>query len=151
MSCIFCDFVTGKRKIQMNGLPFMPLNVTENTVSFLSMSFPEKEDGHILVIPKKHYRYVEDIPKYVHHELTDHVILIARVLRRTHEGCNILLNDGKSAGQCIFHAHYHVIPRDRGDQIKIEVWKNKKIRENDFRKIHGMLKGEIRKEKRRKK
>ena len=143
--CIFCDFITGKRKIQMNGLPFIPLKETKNTLSFLSMSFPEKEDGHILVIPKKHYVYVEDTPKNVRHELIDHTVLIAKTLRRTHEGCNILLNDGKSAGQCVFHMHYHIIPRDKGDEIKIEIWKNKKLSEKKFRELHKFIKKEIKK------
>lgn len=143
MGCIFCDFVSGKRKIQMNGLPFLVLRETENTVSFLSMSFPKKEDGHVLVIPKNHYTYVEEIPKYIHHELTDHVIEIVKIIRETHEGCNILLNDGKSAGQTIFHAHYHIVPRDFKDDIKIEVWKNKKVSKEEFGKIHKYLRKKL--------
>jgi len=139
MSCIFCDFVSGKRKKQVNGLPFLALHETENTISFLSMNFPEKEDGHVLVIPKKHYKYVEDIPKYIHHELTDHLIKLVKAIRKTHEGCNILLNDGKSAGQTVFHSHYHIVPRDMKDGIEIEVWKNRRVSEKEFRKINKYL------------
>jgi len=139
MGCIFCEFVSGERKIQLNGLPFLPLKETENTVSFLSMDFPENEDGHILVIPKKHYQFVEKIPKNIHHELNDHVISIIMAVRSYHGGCNILLNDGKCAGQTVFHAHYHIVPRDSGDGIKIEVWKKKTVDENEFRNIHNKL------------
>lgn len=148
MPCIFCDFVNGKRKIQRNDLPFLILHETSNTLSFLSMSFPEKEDGHVLVIPKKHFTYIEDIPVSIQHELIDHVVLITKALRKTHEGCNILLNDGRSAGQCVFHVHYHIIPRDKDDEIKIEIWKSKKPSLTDFKKLHIFLKKEIEKNKR---
>lgn len=132
MSCIFCDFVEGKSNIHANGMPFLTLNETPNTLSFLSIDFPEKEDGHILVIPKKHFANIEDIPLYIRHELIDHATHAAKVLRNTHEGCNILLNNGTSAGQCVLHTHFHIVPRDSDDGIKIEVWKNKKLDNQEY-------------------
>ena len=143
--CLFCDFINGKRRKQENGLPFIPLHETQNTLSFLSMSFPEKEDAHVLVIPKRHFTYIEEIPKYIQHELIDHVVLMVKVLRKTHDGCNILLNDGRTAGQTIFHVHYHIIPRNRRDEIKVEGWKKKKPTKKEFRKINSFLKSRIRK------
>ncbi len=141
--CLFCDFVNGKRKRQENGLPFIVLHETPNTLSFLSMSFPEKEDAHVLVIPKNHFTYLEDVPKYIQHELIDHVVLIAKILRETHEGCNIFLNDGRTAGQTIFHVHYHIIPRDRKDKIRIEVWKRRRPTSAEFRKLNNFLKKKL--------
>ena len=144
MGCIFCEFITGKRKIQSkNGIPFMALNKTKNTLSFLSMDFPDKEDGHVIVIPKKHFENLEDIPKYILHELIDHVILIINVLREKHGGCNVLLNDGKTAEQSVIHAHFHIIARDKGDKIRIEVWKRKNLSIKDFKKLHKSIKREI--------
>ena len=140
MTCIFCEFVSGKRKKHLNGHPFTILNETTNTISFLVIDFPATEDGHIVVIPKKHFAYVEDTPNHILHELIDHASLISKVLRKTHEGCNILLNDGKSAGQWVLHVHFHIIPRDKGDNIKIEVWKRKKISKADFLKLNDGVK-----------
>lgn len=147
MACIFCGFVSGKRKIQSKkyNIPFIPLNKTKNTLSFLSIDFPEKEDGHVLVITKKHFANLEDIPKRILHELIEQVCLILKVLRKTHGGCNVLLNDGKSADQSVFHAHFHIIPRDKADNIKIEVWKRKKISLAKFKEINSYIKAEIKK------
>jgi len=146
MSCVFCQFITGKRKIQgKKRFPFLILNETKNTLSFLSMDFPDKEDGHILVIPKNHFSNLEDIPKKILHELMDHVIVIINVLRKKHGGCNVLLNDGKTAEQTIFHAHFHIVPRDKGDKIKIELWKRKNLSVKDFKKLYDSIKGEIKK------
>jgi len=144
MDCIFCEFITGKRKIQgKKRFPFMILDKTKNTLSFLSMDFPQKEDGHVLVVPKKHFANLEDIPKNILHELIEHVILIINVLREKHGGCNVLLNDGKTAEQTVPHAHFHIIPRDKGDKIKIEVWKKKYPSIKNFNKLYGSIKEEI--------
>ena len=132
MECIFCGFVSGKRKLNENGYPFIPLHKTKNTLSFLATDFPAHEDGHTLVIPKKHFKSVEDIPKKILHELAEHAVLASKIARKYHSGCNILINIGKSAGQYIYHAHFHVIPRDFNDNIKIEVWKLKKLPLKDF-------------------
>ncbi len=36
------------------------------------------------------------------------------------EGVNLLLADGEAAGQDVFHAHLHVVPRYSGDSFRIE-------------------------------
>ena len=120
MKCLFCDFVSGKRKNHSTGHLFEAINKTKNTMLFMAIDIPATEDGHLLVIPKKHFRYMEDLPKDILHELIDHAILVSKALRKTHQGCNILINDGKSAGQWVMHTHFHIIPRDKGDKIKIE-------------------------------
>ena len=33
------------------------------------------------------------------------------------DGVNIVQNNGKAAGQVVFHAHFHVIPRFQGDDL----------------------------------
>lgn len=143
MRCLFCDFVSGKKKSHSGGYPFTVINETQNTVSFMAIDIPATEDGHFLVIPKKHFKHFGDLPKNITHELIDHVDIFAKVLRKTHQGSNILLNDGVSSGQKIMHAHFHVIPRDRRDNIKIEVWKRKKITKSEFKKLNKKIKSLI--------
>ena len=134
MNCTFCDFIAGKRKIHDN-YPFIPINDAKNTISFLSTDFPAKQDGHILIISKKHFKNLDDVPKGILHELIDHVLFASKVIRKRHEGCNILLNNGKNAGQAIKHVHFHVIPRDADDGIKIESWKRRKVSIPEFKKV----------------
>jgi len=105
----------------------------------MAIDIPATEDGHLLVIPKKHFTYIEDLPKNILHELADHAALISKVLRKTHQGCNILINDGASAGQHIMHVHFHVIPRDKGDNIKIEVWKRRRMSKQNFIKLNDRI------------
>ena len=74
--------------------------------------------GHMLVIPKRHVaeyfdlsdkerRDADNLLKYLKDELVDEDDSIS--------GYNIGVNCGASAGQTIFHLHYHLIPRRDGD------------------------------------
>ena len=143
MACLFCEFISGKRKNHPRGYLFVAVNETKNTICFMAKDIPAAEDGHLLVIPKRHFMYIENVPKNILHELIEHISLIARVLRKKHQGCNILLNDGKSAGQHILHVHFHIIPRDKGDSIKIDVWKRKKMTKSEFMKLNEKIKSLI--------
>ena len=74
-------------------------------------------NGHSLVVPKN---IVSDI-----FELTDEEYLgcfdlikkVREILKKKFkpDGFNIGINSGISAGQTIFHAHIHIIPRYNGD------------------------------------
>ena len=56
----------------------------------------------------------------------DHVAALTRQLPRlakavidavSAEGCNILVNQGKAAGQVVPHVHWHIIPRAASDGL----------------------------------
>lgn len=144
MPCLFCEFISGKRKKNRNGFPFLPLYRTKNTLSFLSIDFPANKGGHTLVVPKKHFARLEEMPAGILHELMDHVQLAAKAVRKDHPGCNILLNNGREAGQYIAHVHFHVIPRDKNDGIEVELWKRAKITEREFKAMGEKLKKSFR-------
>ncbi|MBW2975562.1 HIT domain-containing protein [Candidatus Woesearchaeota archaeon] len=143
MSCLFCDFISGKRKKHINGFPFKKLRETKNTLTFLSIDFPATEKGHTLVIPKKHFEQLEDVPKNILDSLINEARLASKVLRKTHKGTNILVNNGKSAGQKIMHLHFHIIPRNPGDRIDVEHFRRRKIPLSAFDKLYSRLKKEF--------
>jgi len=132
MKCLFCQFSKGIRKTHVNGFLFNPIHTTKNTMSFLSIDLPESYGMHILIICKEHFEHLNDIPRNVLQEMIDHIRLLCRALTKKHQGFNILLNEGKCAGQLISHLHFHVIARKKGDKINIEIWKRKRIAKKDF-------------------
>ncbi len=139
-TCKFCRFVKGKSQTHANGLPFLTLHRTRHSIAFQSEDLPQGKDAHILVIPKAHYPELTNMPPEVLHDVIDHVQLAARIITKTHGGCNVLLNNGKSAGQYVFHAHFHIIPRDAKDHIEIERWKRVAINRKKFLALHEKLK-----------
>ena len=103
MDCIFCQH---DRPI---------LARSKLSFAFLD-SFPVSK-GHVLVMPKRH---VESIWEMTPEEYTDAFSLVRQVkdiLQKQFEpqGFNIGANCGEAAGQTVFHAHIHIIPRYAGD------------------------------------
>jgi len=74
--------------------------------------------GHMLIITNRH---VEDWFDLTEPERRDVEMLLLRLRERLRAGdpkitgFNIGINSGASAGQTIFHAHIHLIPRRDGD------------------------------------
>lgn len=131
-NCKFCRFINKIDNSHNNGFPFIKIYETTHSISFLSTDIPKNENLHILVIPKKHHEYLENIPENELSNLMEHLKLIITQIRKTHGGCNILLNDGGVAGQYIFHSHFHLFPRDNGDNMEMESWERDKISKKDF-------------------
>ncbi|RPJ15850.1 MAG: HIT family protein [Deltaproteobacteria bacterium] len=74
-------------------------------------------EGHHLILPKRH---APDWFSMTEKERRDAEALLLILKRRisadrTVTGFNIGMNCGESAGQTVFHAHIHLIPRRDGD------------------------------------
>ena len=106
--CIFCKIVSKEA----------PANVVyedEQIVAFLS-NRPVNE-GHTLVVPKKHYENIFEIPEEEAAYLFRVVKRVAVAVRNAiaAKGVRIVQNNGWAAGQVVFHLHVHVIPMEPND------------------------------------
>lgn len=111
--CVFCDMLQGKK--------YQPMIYEDKlTVAFLDMRPATEKGGHTLVIPKKHYELITDIPDREMQALALTVKKLSKALLRFGKGVNVLQNNKKIAGQWIKHAHFHLIPRFENDGIKME-------------------------------
>jgi len=136
---LFTSFVEQNMR-HLNGVPVELLYQTKNTAAFMSEDIPATQDGHVLVIPKKRYETLEEIPQPILGELIETVAFVGKALMKTHQGYNILLNNGEAAGQWEHHVHFHLIPRDRRDHIQIERWKKrKKTTKEAFKEMNDRL------------
>ncbi len=106
--CLFCELPEDKFEV-----------LDENELCLtLSDSYPVTE-GHCLIIPRRHVEtYFDMNPEEV--DATTRLMHRARDrLLAEHDsisGFIIGTNAGKSAGQSVFHAHIHLMPRRDGDQ-----------------------------------
>ena len=106
MDCIFCKIVSKE-------IPTKILVETESCIGFLD-AFPLAK-GHALVIPKRHYEKLQDLPINVNTEVFSTVhSLISKVDSLT--GATLVaVHNGKQSGQEIPHVHVHLIPRSEDD------------------------------------
>lgn len=102
-NCVFCQII-GKEA------PASRVYEDDQVVAFLS-NRPVNE-GHALVVPKKHYENIYDVPDeeiaYLY-KIVKHVAVAVRDAMAA-EGIRVVQNNGWAAGQVIFHFHVHVIP-----------------------------------------
>jgi diadenosine tetraphosphate (Ap4A) HIT family hydrolase len=89
---------------------------TSELVLALWDAFPVSP-GHALIVPKRHVASWFDATPGECRELTETVERVRAIVERTHQphGFNVGWNDGRAAGQTVFHLHVHVIPRYEGD------------------------------------
>ena len=128
--CIFCKIIAGE-------IPCKKIYEDDLVISMLDISQTTK--GHSLVLPKKHYDNILEMPK----EELDHMINVIQDLsihlkdKLNANGINILSNINEAAGQSVMHAHIHIIPRyDENDTVKIQYTQN----EFDLDEIQSLLK-----------
>jgi histidine triad (HIT) family protein len=79
--------------------------------------------GHTLVIPREHYRSLAEMPVGAVGKLFQAAAMVATKVQNALDaaGFNLGINNGKAAGQEVFHVHIHIIPRyphDGGGSMK---------------------------------
>jgi histidine triad (HIT) family protein len=112
--CIFCGIVAGEA-------PASFVHRDDQVSAF--MDIQPATPGHLLVVPNAHIERVRDLPRPVGEQLFWIALQLARGLMRSRvgaagghpEGTNLFVADGEAAGQEVFHAHLHVVPRWTGD------------------------------------
>lgn len=104
MSCLFC-------KIRDEEAPSYKVYEDEHTLAFLDIN--PVADGHVLLIPKMHTKYIEELPPETSEALMKTLIKLVPPIQQAMNATdsNIGINNGPNAGQIIPHVHIHIIPR----------------------------------------
>lgn len=109
--CVFCKIAKGEVKSK---------KIAESNNFFAVDDINPLSKGHCLIIPKRHFVSLLDIPNKLGEELLEFTKKIASEIldRKTGDGFNIIMNNLECAGQFVMHAHIHVIPRKEKDGIR---------------------------------
>ena len=109
--CIFCKIAEGK-------VPSVKIWEDKEFLAFADLN-PAGE-GHTLIIPKKHFDTLMDLDEKTSEKFISSLKKVSKVLMKKHngDGFNIVLNNGKVAGQIVGHVHFNILPRKEGDNKK---------------------------------
>jgi histidine triad (HIT) family protein len=109
-SCIFC-------KIVHKQAPSSTVYEDETVMVFLDIR--PLNIGHTLVIPKAHYIDIFDIPYKELAAIYNVAKKVSFAVKKATmaDGISIIQQNGKAAGQDIFHFHVHVVPRFGGQKL----------------------------------
>lgn len=129
--CIFCKIIKGE-------IPCYKVYEDQDVFAFLDIA--PVSYGHTLVVPKKHYINLEEIPK---EDLCQTIKVVKRIGKAIKYGMgkygyNIQVNNDPVAGQVVPHLHFHLIPRSEDDGLKL--WPQGKYEGDDAEDVLKMIK-----------
>lgn len=109
-SCIFCQIVNKKT----------PAYIVYDDNQFLAfLDIYPRVEGHTLVIPKKHYRFVYDVPNFDQYWLV--ALKITQAMKKVFQ---LYFITYVTHGLEIPHAHIHILPRRKEETSFVPEVKN---------------------------
>ncbi|MBI9045927.1 MAG: HIT family protein [Anaerolineaceae bacterium] len=111
-NCIFCNIVKGEEK---------SWKVYENENVFAFLDIHPVNKYHTLVIPRVHSENIFDIPE---DDLKEVICVVKRIVKIYEnklgiKNVQIINSSGAEAQQDVFHTHFHIVPRIKGDNQNV--------------------------------
>ena len=129
--CIFCQIISGD-------ISSYKIYEDEKVLAMLDISpvFP----GHMLVLPKKHVLNIEEVSE---EDLSALIIVVKKMGlllkdKLGYGGYNVTENNDSVSGQTVPHLHFHVIPRQSGDNLNL--WPSAPYNSGEAEEISARLK-----------
>ncbi len=112
--CVFCRIAKGE-------IPSEKILESENF--FAIKDIHPKTKGHSLIISKKHYKTLLDMPSSLFGEFleTGKQLALKLLKEEKAEGFNLVINNYEVAGQLVPHVHIHILPRKKQDGFRMNV------------------------------
>lgn len=127
--CIFCKIVAGD-------IPSYKVYEDNNFLAFLDIN--PANPGHTIVIPKKHYSVIPQIPDQ---EAAAYFILIKRLTGIIYEATGAVRMQLMQFGIDVPHIHLHIIPRfeEDGQDTLYSPFTPKKLTEEQLKEIQAKI------------
>ncbi len=108
--CIFC-------KIAHGHLPSARVLDAPDAVAFLDIN--PVSHGHTLLVPKAHHSILSELPESAAASIGALLPRLCQAIAAATgaHGFNVIVNNGRAAGQTIDHCHWHIIPRFDDDAV----------------------------------
>jgi histidine triad (HIT) family protein len=106
--CPFCRIASGKASAST-------VYEDENVLAFMDLN--PVSAGHTLVVPRRHWENIFEVPEETLTELIAVVKKLSVAVKKAvgADGVKVLQLNGRAAGQVVFHLHFHVIPASSKD------------------------------------
>lgn len=134
MDCIFCKIVKGEIPAQ---------KVYEDSSRLVFLDIAPMNYGHLLIIPKEHYKNFFETPDEVLADLIKLSKKMAKAMCKAlgTDSFYLRINTNKAAGQLVDHLHFHLIPRFIEDGLSS--WLTKEYKDGELEIYKEKIKNEI--------
>ncbi len=130
MDCIFCKIIAGE-------IPAAKVYEDDKVLAFLDINPVNK--GHVLVIPKTHYKMMIDTPD----ELVAYIFTKAKELMKAiKKATKADLVIVSVVGEDVPHFHVHLVPRYKNDGLA-GWWPTKKYEDGEINQYLEKIKKEL--------
>jgi histidine triad (HIT) family protein len=113
VDCLFCAIVAGDR-------PAHHVLDDEHVVGFLDSRPVFK--GHVLLVPRRHYETLADLPGTLLTPLFESVQRVSRAVLDAYDAHGSFVAANNVVSQSVPHLHVHVVPRRRKDGLRGFFW-----------------------------
>jgi histidine triad (HIT) family protein len=135
MNCLFCGIVNGEVNASL---------VFDDDISIAFLDHRPLFPGHCLVVPKKHFETLSDLPTNLVGPFFRNVQLLTRAVEVSLEAEGSFVAMNNRVSQSVPHLHVHVVPRRKKDGLKGFFWpRNKYGSEADIAKVQQLIRSEI--------
>lgn len=133
--CPFCAIVAGEA-------PAYRLHEDDRTLAFLDIE--PVNPGHALVVPKPHRETLTEMEPDLVADTFRSARRVAAAVESAFDsdGLNLLQANGEAAGQEVYHAHVHVLPRYADDDVAVE-WPRVELTEEDGVEVAAAIREEL--------
>lgn len=111
--CIFCEIIDHQ-------LPAAIVYEDDTLCAFL-----DKRPlflGHTLLVPKQHYETIFDLPAELNEILFRQLKTLSHVVKTAMDAQGVFVAMNNIVSQSVPHAHFHVVPRNKGDGLRGFFW-----------------------------
>jgi histidine triad (HIT) family protein len=128
--CLFCEIAAHRVAAKI---------VFEDAISVAFLDHRPLFPGHVLLIPKEHYRTLTDLPSELvgpFFRNAQHLTTAVESAMKA-EGSFVAMNNVVS--QSVPHFHVHIVPRTKGDGLRGFFWPRLKPGEDELVAVHDSL------------
>lgn len=119
--CVFCKIVAGD-------IPCYKVFEDNDFLAFLDIE--PLNPGHVLVVPKKHYRWTWDVPNF-----GEYWEVARNIAKSVIKSMDAPMVEFLTHGTDVEHAHIWIVPVFEGEEGFINVSKRKKLEGGEMKEI----------------
>jgi len=129
-ACPFCQIVARETSAYI---------VFEDDVSLAFLDHRPLFPGHCLLITKKHYPTLYDLPDDLMGPIFSNARNLAQAVQSAMQADGTFVAINNVVSQSVPHFHMHIVPRKRGDGLRGFFWPRHKVTEEELRAVQQTL------------
>ena len=131
MNCLFCGIVNGEVSASI---------VFEDDISTAFLDHRPLFPGHCLLVPKKHFETLTNLPGELIGPFFKNAQLLVRAVEVALEAEGSFVAMNNRVSQSVPHLHVHVVPRRRKDGLKGFFWpRNKYVDQTEMLGVQKLI------------